>query len=172
MEIRTDRLILRPFRPGDEDDLVAAADDRAVWLHLRDRFPHPYVREDAERWIAHARATTPATDLAVTLGGQVIGGVGLERGSDVNRLDAEVGYWLGRDRWGRGYGTEALTAFVEFAFANFPFERLHAWVFAPNIASRRVLEKCGFRLEGVARRSVLKDQRLLDSCLYARLRGE
>jgi RimJ/RimL family protein N-acetyltransferase len=172
VEIRTDRLILRPFRPGDEDDLVTAADDRAVWLHLRDRFPHPYAREDAERWIAHARAATPPADLAVTLDGRVIGGVGLERGSDVNRLDAEVGYWLGRSHWGRGYGTEAVTAFVDFVFATFPFERLHAWVFAPNLASRRVLEKCGFRLEGVARRSVLKDQRLLDSCLYARLRGE
>lgn len=172
MELRTARLVLRPFRAGDEDDLVAAADDRAVWLHLRDRFPHPYRREDAERWIAHTRVTAPATDLAVTLDGRVIGGVGLERGSDVNRLDAEVGYWLGRGHWGRGFGTELLAAFADYAFSSFPIERLHAWVFAPNLASRRVLEKCGFRLEGVARRSVLKDQRLLDACLYGRLRQE
>jgi RimJ/RimL family protein N-acetyltransferase len=172
VEIRTARLVLRPFRPGDEKDLVAAADDRGVWLSLRDRFPHPYTREDAERWIAHARATAPATDLAVTLEGRVIGGVGLERGSDVGRLCAEVGYWLGRMHWGHGYASEAVAAFAGYAFATFPLERLQAWVFAPNQASRRVLEKCGFRLEGVARRSVLKDHRFLDACLYARLRGD
>lgn len=171
MEIRTARLALRPFRPGDEAQLAAEADDRAVWLHLRDRFPHPYTREDAAHWIAHAAVRVPATELAVTLDGCVIGGVGLEPASDVHRFTAEVGYWLGRAHWGRGYGTEALAAFADYAFATFSLERLQAWVFAPNLGSRRVLEKCGFRHEGTARRAVFKDSRFLDALLYGRLRS-
>ena len=172
MEIRTARLVLRPFRPGDEDELAAQADDRAVWLHLRDRFPHPYTREDAAQWITHAASRVPARELAITREGRLIGGVGCEPGSDVHRLSAEVGYWLGSAHWGHGYGTEALAAFADYAFATFALERLQAWVFAPNLASRRVLEKCGFRYEGAARRAVFKDGRFLDAWLFGRLRGE
>jgi RimJ/RimL family protein N-acetyltransferase len=170
VEIATARLLLREFRPGDEDSLVRNADDRRVWLHLRDRFPHPYTRADAEQWIAHARGEAPPSSLAIVLGDEVIGGVGFERGSDVTRFNAEVGYWVGARHWGHGYATEAVAAFVDYVFASFPFERLQAWVFAPNLSSRRVLEKCGFELEGVARRSVFKENRFLDSYLYARLR--
>lgn len=172
MEIRTDRLVLRPFRVGDETDLVAAANTREVWLHLRDRFPHPYTREDAEVWIGHARADAPPTNLAITVDDRVIGGLGLERNGDVTRFTAELGYWIGVAHWGRGYASEAVGGFVDYAFATFPLERLQAFIFAPNLSSRRVLEKCGFRLEGVARRAVFKEGRFLDSCLYARLRGE
>jgi ribosomal-protein-alanine N-acetyltransferase len=172
VEIRTARLVLRPFRAGDEDDLVEQADDRAVWLHLRDRFPHPYTHEDAEQWIAHAATRVPASELAVTLGGRLIGGVGCAPGGDVHRFTAEIGYWLGSAWWGRGYGTEVLAAFADYAFATFPLERLEAWVFAPNLSSRRVLEKCGFRHEGTARRAVFKDSLFLDAHLFGRLRDE
>ena len=172
LEIRTPRLVLRPFRPGDESQLVAQANDRRVWLHLRDRFPHPYTPADAEQWITHARSASPLTDLAVTLDDAVVGGVGIERMSDVTRFTAELGYWLGAAFWGQGYASEAVGAFVDWAFATFPLERLQAYVFAPNASSRRVLEKCGFQLEGVSRRSVFKDGRFLDSLLFARLRDE
>ena len=172
MELRTERLILRPFRDGDEDELAAAADDVRVWIHLRDRFPHPYTVVDAAQWIAHVRPEVPARNLAVTLEGRVIGGVGVERLGDVARFTAELGYWLDPRYWGRGFASEAVPAFVEWAFETFPFERIQAWVFTPNAASRRVLERCGFRLEGLARRSVFKDGRFLDSQLYARIRGE
>ena len=66
----------------------------------------------------------------------------------------------------------ATAAFVAYLFEAFDFERLEAWVFAPNLASRRLLEACGFRLEGIARRSVVKNGEVMDSCLYALLRGE
>lgn len=172
LAIVTARLRLRPFRPGDEAALVEHADDRRVWQNLRDRFPHPYTHADAEQWIAHARADAPPLQLAVTLDDRVIGGVGLERLADVSRFSAELGYWLGGAHWGRGFASEAVAAFVEWAFASLPLERLQAFVFTPNAASRRVLEKCGFRLEGVARRSVFKEGRFLDACLYARVRGD
>lgn len=172
MEIATPRLVLRPFRRGDEEELAAAADDRRVTLHLLDRFPHPYTREDAEQWLAHVGAASPARDLAITLDGRLIGGIGIERRGDVWRFTGELGYWLGAGHWGHGFASEAVAAFVPHAFATFGLERIEAHVFAPNLSSRRVLEKCGFRLEGVLRRAAFKEGRFLDAALFARLRGD
>jgi len=172
VELRTPRLVLRPFRASDEATLATAANDIRVWIHLRDRFPHPYELSDARQWIAHTQSESPPRDLAVTLEDRVVGGIGIERLSDVARFTAELGYWLEPAVWGRGYASEALPAFVDWVFATFSCERLQAWVFAPNRASQRVLEKCGFEHEGTARRSVFKDGRFLDSHLYARLRNE
>jgi RimJ/RimL family protein N-acetyltransferase len=58
---------------------------------------------------------------------------------------ATLGYWLGEDFWGRGIMTEAVAAFIDFCFENFPLRRVSAEVFANNPASARVLEKAGFR---------------------------
>lgn len=174
MHIRTARLVLRAFHREDEEPLARAADDRRVWAGLRDRFPHPYDREAARAWIGAQAGRVPPENLAITLRqtGELVGGVGLERHADVVRFTAEIGYWLGSAHWGHGYATEAVAAFVDYVFASFEVERAEAWIFAHNQRSARVLEKCGFRLEGTARRSVFKEGRFLDSHLYGRLRGD
>jgi len=174
MQIRTARLVLRPFRSADEEPLAHEADDRRVWAALRDRFPHPYDREAAREWIRSQAGREPPANLAITLreSGALLGGVGLERHPDVVRFTAEVGYWIGTSHWGHGYATEAVAAFVDYVFASFDVERVEAWIFANNERSMRVLEKCGFRLEGTARRSVFKEGRFLDSCLFGRLRDD
>ncbi len=174
MRIRTERLILRPFRPEDEAALALEANDRRIWSALRDRFPHPYDRDAARGWIQTQAGCAPAESLAIAPRetDRAIGGIGLERHADVVRFTAEIGYWLGTAHWGKGYAAEAVSAFVDYAFTTFDFERLEAWVFATNERSARVLEKCGFRHEGTARRSVFKEGRFLDSRLYGRLRGD
>jgi len=174
MQIRTARLVLRPFRGEDEEPLARLADDRKVWSGLRDRFPHPYDREAARAWIQAQAGREPHENLAIALRemGAMVGGIGLERHADVVRFTAEIGYWLGSAHWGHGYATEAVAAFVDYVFASFDVERVEAWIFANNERSARVLEKCGFRLEGTARRSVFKEGRFLDSHLYGRLRDD
>lgn len=161
---------LRPWRDGDQIPLVLAANHRAVWLGLRDRFPHPYTLADAEAWIALNLADPMPLNLAVEVGGTVAGGIGLLPQSDIFRVSAELGYWLSPDRWGRGIMTAAVQAFTVWAFGTQPLERIYARTFASNPASGRVLEKAGYRLEGILRRSALKDGQLLDIRLYARLR--
>lgn len=103
--------------------------------------------------------------------GRVIGGIGVEPGADVHRFDAELGYWLGVDHWGHGYATEAVTAVCDFVFAATRLQRLHAVVFDGNPASDRVLDKCGFVLEGTHRRAIFKNGRFLDCRIYARLKA-
>jgi RimJ/RimL family protein N-acetyltransferase len=171
MRLETERLVLRPWRRGDEEALVRHADNRKVWLNLRDRFPHPYTLDDARRWLALCAAVVgPPHNFAIEHAGEPIGGVGLDPQTDVARFTAEVGYWLGEPCWGRGFATEALRRFTDYAFESFPFERLQASVFATNPASGRVLEKAGYRLEATQWHSVFKDGRFLDCHVYVRFR--
>jgi RimJ/RimL family protein N-acetyltransferase len=163
--------LLRPWASGDEDALARHANNRNVWLNLRDRFPHPYTREDAARWIALCAPVVPPQNLAIAVGSEAVGGIGLERGADVYRRTAEVGYWLGESFWGRGIATAALRRFSEYAFETFDLVRLHAGVFEHNRRSARVLEKAGYTLEVRRRRAVFKDGRILDELAYFRLRG-
>ncbi|HEX3553087.1 MAG TPA: GNAT family N-acetyltransferase [Thermoanaerobaculia bacterium] len=171
MRLETERLVLRPWREGDEESLVRHANNRKVWINLRDHFPHPYTLSDARSWIGRCvAAPRPPTSLAVEYAGEAIGGVGLLPMADVARFTAEVGYWFGEAWWGRGFATEALRRLTGYAFESFQYERLEAWVFATNPASARVLEKAGYEREAILRRAAFKDGRFLDCHLYVRLR--
>jgi RimJ/RimL family protein N-acetyltransferase len=165
--------VVREWRRADTDALAVQANDRRVWLNMRDAFPHPYGLEDAERFIAAAMAQVPPTFFAIVAEGRIAGGVGYTLHGDVERVGAEVGYWLGREFWGRGLATAAVLALTSHAFRTHPeLRRLYAVPYATNRASARVLEKAGFRCEGTLRQSAIKDGRVLDQWMYALLRDE
>ena len=165
------RLVLRPWRVGDESALAHHANNRRIWRNLRDRFPHPYTRGHAVEWIRLVEAQgDPPTSFAIVLAGEPIGGIGIERFVDVSRNVAEIGYWLSQEHWGHGYATEAVERTTRYAFEAFDIERLEAGVFEWNPASCRVLEKAGYQFEARLRRSVLKDGQTIDRLLYARFR--
>ena len=150
-------------------ELVRLADNRRLADQLRDAFPHPYTADSGRRWVAFANSPSPATHLAVECGGVLVGSAGYIPGRDIERVSAEVGYWVGEPHWGRGLATAALLALVELVAARGGFTRLFALPFAHNAASRRVLEKAGFSLEAVLRRSAVKGGRVVDQCLYSML---
>jgi RimJ/RimL family protein N-acetyltransferase len=170
VEIPLSRSTLRGWRHGDEASLVRYANNRNVWLNLRDRFPHPYTAADADAWIGTASVQAPLANFAIVVSGEAIGGIGLELGTDVFRRSAEIGYWLGEPFWGRGIATEAVRAVTQYAFDYFDVRRLEAGVFEWNPASMRVLEKAGYTREGRARLSVIKDGRRGDRLLYGLVR--
>jgi RimJ/RimL family protein N-acetyltransferase len=173
LELPAGLATLRPWRGEDAPELRQQADDRRVSSNLRDAFPHPYGPEDADRFIAMATAMAPQTFLAITVDGHVAGGIGYTLHTDVERVGAEVGYWLGAEFWGRGIATAAVRAVTAHAFATHSeLERLYAVPFASNPASARVLQKAGYRLEGTLRRSAIKDGRVLDQWMYAVVRED
>ena len=162
------------IRPWSEDDAAAVhryADNRNIWLNVRDIFPHPYRLEDAQSFLKWVTQQKPVTTFALATSQEAIGCIGLRLGEDVHRRTAEVGYWLAEPFWGRGIMSDAVTTFTDHAFGAFNLVRIYAEPFANNRASGRVLEKAGFVLEGRLRASVEKDGRILDSFLYARVRG-
>lgn len=170
MHLTFGRGAIRTWRLDDAPSLARQADNVRVWANLRDRFPSPYTIQDAESWIRHCLRSTPATDFAIAVDGQAVGGIGLVLQQDVERIGAEVGFWLGEAFWGRGIMTAALSAFAPWALDYYRLERLYAHVFEFNAASARVLEKSGFVREARLRRAAIKQGRVIDQLLYARLR--
>lgn len=171
MRIDVGEWCVRSFTASDAEALVRHADNPNIAVNLRDRFPHPYRLADAKAFLEAVWAHQPESDFAIASAAEVIGGIGMQRQSDVHRLSAEVGYWLAEPFWNRGIATAALRAFSDWAFATTPLERLYAGVFEWNTASARVLEKAGYVCEGRLRRSVLKNGKLIDQLVYARLRA-
>jgi ribosomal-protein-alanine N-acetyltransferase len=168
MELRDGSTVVREWQEADAESLALQADDRRVWLGLRDAFPHPYRVEDARRFISAARLRSPQTYFAIEVAGRVAGGIGYTEHGDVERVGAEVGYWLGHEFWGRGVATRALRLLTAQAFrANGELRRLYAVPYSSNAASARVLEKVGYRLEGTLRQSAIKDGKVLDQRMYA-----
>ncbi len=164
-------VVLRPWEPADAPALAAIADDRSIWINCRDRFPSPYTLEDARSWIAFASGETDRmSHPAIVVGGAIAGGMGIEALSDVNRLTVEIGYFLGKEFRGRGIATAAVRALTAYALEVRGFERVEAPIFAWNPASGRVLEKAGFTLEARFRRRMIKDGKIGDELLYARVR--
>ncbi len=146
--------------------LVRHANNRRIWLNLRDRFPHPYTSSDGTSFIRRVRASQPETTFAIEVDNEAAGGIGFMLQPDVERVSAEIGYWLGEIHWGRGICTDALRAVTQYAIEQHGLTRVFALPFAHNAASCRVLEKAGFVVEGLLRRSAIKDGRTVDQKLY------
>jgi ribosomal-protein-alanine N-acetyltransferase len=158
---------VRSWRVSDLEALVRHADNRKIWINLRDRFPHPYTRRDGRKFIRAMRGSDPETAFAIAVNGEAAGGIGFVLQSDVDRISAEIGYWLAEPFWGRGIATEALVALTRYAIGTHGLSRVFAVPFASNRASCRVLEKAGYALEGRLRRSAIKDGQILDQLQYA-----
>lgn len=139
-------------------------------MHLRDRFPFPYEMEQARTFLGWIAKQPSPTVWAIEVNGEAIGGIGIELHTDVERVSAEIGYWLGEAMWGRGIATEALKAVTAEAFKRFDITRLYALPFADHAASVRVLEKAGYVREGHLRRSAIKDGKVRDQLLFAAYR--
>ncbi|QHV96000.1 GNAT family N-acetyltransferase [Spirosoma endbachense] len=167
MRIDCGPCVIRSWQHGDEKRLHIHANNKAIWLNLRDRFPHPYTQTDAQAWIKHVIDQKPEISFAIDVAGEAVGAIGLELHQDIERCSAEVGYWLGEHYWGKGIVTAALKAVTEYGFNQFELTRIYAVPFVRNTASIKVLEKVGYQLEGIMRRSAIKDGEVLDQALYA-----
>ena len=168
MQLTLKQCTIRPWRLDDAESLARHANNRKVWIALRDLFPHPYTTEDAHTFLKSVINSEPVTLFCVEANKTAVGGIGIRIGADVHRQTAELGYWLSQEFWGRGIMTEAVAAFTDFCFEKFQLRRIYAEPFANNPASARVLEKAGFAFEGRLKNNVMKDGQVLDSLLYAR----
>ena len=171
ISIELDTLVLRPWRSEDEASLVQHANNRTIWLNVRDRFPHPYTANDAKLWIKIANRDTTMLNLAMEVDQQAVGGLGIVFKDDVYRHTAEIGYWLGEAYWNRGLTSRAVASLSEYVFEHYDIVRLYAGIFEYNTASARVLEKAGYTFEARLRNSVTKSDQTMDELIYARLRA-
>jgi len=146
--LETDRLILREPRLDDAASVAALANNRKI-AEMTALIPHPYSIEDAARWLTSLPAETGHWNFAIVEreSGKLVGTCGYGKRHD---LGPEVGYWIGEPFWGQGYATEAIRAVVDHLFSVTALDEIAAGCRVTNVASRRVLEKCGFQWTGVA----------------------
>ncbi len=155
--IATERLVLRPLETRDRARLVSLANNWRVAKNLS-VMPYPYTEAAADEWLAKQQqhwAGGQSKPLAVTLSGDLIGGIGVGTRDDRDDDEWELGYWLGEPYWNRGYASEAAAALRDYAFRTLRLERIVAGHYADNHASGRVLTKTGFRYTSEAQRYCL-----------------
>ena len=140
---------LRRLKTSDSERIANLANNRKISNHLRDIFPYPYGIKDAEFFIDSVINEDPQVTFAIEYHGDLCGVIGLVPQKDVYSKCAEIGYWLGEPYWGKGIATRAVKLIIEYGFKNLHLIRIHTGVFDGNIPSMRVLEKNGFKKEGV-----------------------
>lgn len=172
--LEADRLVLRPFTLDDAKELQRLVGERVI-ADTTLNIPHPYEDGMAEAWIGTHKSAFEARE-TVTLAveardtGNLVGAVGLRL--HLANESAEIGYWIGRVYWGRGYCTEAAGAMLDYAFRALGLNRVHAAHLSRNPASGRVMVKLGMVHEGRQRQHVKKWGVFEDIEKYGILRSE
>lgn len=159
--------IIRDWQFKDAPSIAKYANNRKIWINLRDGFPHPYRIQDAESFISRVIETNPITAFAIATQSEAIGSIGLMPGKDVHRYTAEIGYWLAEQFWGKGIMTQAVKSLSAYAMSELKLYRIFAEPYCKNIASVKVLQKAGFVCEGTLRSSVYKDGKVFDQFIYS-----
>lgn len=160
---------LRRWQIEDAKDIAETLNNRKVLDNLRDGIPFPYTVKDAEEFITAMIDADPMENFAfaITVDDKAIGSIGVFRQSNIHFRTAEIGYYLGEPYWGKGYGTCAVKQMCEYIFQHTDIIRLYAEPFADNIGSCRILEKCGFELEGILRKNAVKNGVVMDMKMYS-----
>ena len=173
--LETPRLRLRPLELSDASAIQKAAGAREIADTIIS-LPHPYPAGEAERFIIRQQSEREA-GRSVTISieqkpeGWFCGLIEL-RDIDCEHLQAELSFWLAVDAWGQGYMSEVIHAVVRYGFASLGLNRLYAHHMLRNPACGRVLEKNGFKLEGLLRQRVRKWGQFEDVSLWAILRKD
>jgi len=159
-------IILRSLADGDQIPMARLADNKNIWDNLRDYFPRPYSETNAEYFISQNKDQHPLMIFAIEYNGKFCGVISLIQQTDVHKNSAELGYWLGEPFWNKGIVTKAVKLITDYGLNRLNFIRIYAGVFEYNIASMKVLEKNGYKKEGVSERHIFKNGKILDEHRY------
>jgi len=162
-------VVLRDFIKQDVEYLVEYLNNDEVTKFLTSRIPTPYTLENAEWWVDIG--SKEKMNKAIVVEGVFVGVVGAAVGEYEYQRSAEIGYWLAQKYWGKGIATEAVKNFTTSVFSSTEVVRLFAPVFGPNIASMRVLEKCGYKQEAVLQKALFKNGSYFNCHLFAKVRS-
>lgn len=164
------KIELRKWSLDDKLDLANVCQnvDRAFLSNL---LPFPYTESDAVWWLNKALEQEGKDGIfrSIVVDGEIVGNISVEQKADVYCKDAEIGYLLNTEKWSKGIMTEAVNQICDIAFRELDILRITGLVYEPNIASRRVLEKNHFSLEGIMKNAVVKNNNIYNLCVYGRL---
>jgi len=169
--IKSKNFILRPFRKGDEKSLAENINNKKIYRNTL-VIPYPYTLKDAREWVTknlkEARKKKPKEiNFVIDINGEAAGSIGF---SKIQEHKAEIGYWLAEKYWGKGIMPQAVKLITKFGFEKLKLRRIYAKVFFFNKPSMRVLEKAGYKFEGILRKNVMKDGKFIDNHIFAKVK--
>jgi RimJ/RimL family protein N-acetyltransferase len=168
MNMNTTNFELREWQMTDAASLAENANNIRIWNNLRDALPHPYSEEDGKQYIQMVLdKPKPTTNLTIAVDGKAIGSIGIVLHTDIERITAELGYFIGENYWNRGITTEAVKQMTAYSFANFQLHKIYATPFDFNIASQKVLQKAGFEREAILKQAAIKNGKIIDLHYYS-----
>lgn len=158
---------VRKVEEGDAEGIAKHLNNKKIYENTQ-RVPYPYTIEDAHNWIKKTLEMgydkpVPTLNFTIEIGGEASGVIGIEQTAEG---EAELGYWLAEPYWGNGVMTEIVTQFCDYCFETVGLKKLTAGVFKRNKPSQRVMEKCGFKIEG--ERVAQKDGKEIEEFIFVR----
>ena len=158
---------LHTWSDNDRESLIVLCNavDRTF---LSDRLPNPYTEVDADWWLGMVVENDGKEGIwrSIWADSELVGSISVERNSDEQRNVGSIGYMILTPFWAQGIGTEAVRQICGIVFQELAFDRIIGQVFPENVASVRVLEKNGFRLEETIVEKVIKSGMVRDVKLY------
>jgi ribosomal-protein-alanine N-acetyltransferase len=161
------QITLRPWHINDLETLVNIANNPNISKYMADVFPNPYTLETGKAFIEFATTNHNSKIFAIQLNNQVIGSIGLHLQADILKKNAEIGYWIGEEYWGKGVMKEAIKKMVDYGFGHLDIVRIFARIYGTNIPSQKVIEKSHFKLEAKFEKTIFKNNEFLDELIYA-----
>lgn len=173
LKLESERLYLQPFNKEDAFRITELANNKELANILG--LPHPYELEFAQDWIAtQSELIRKGVEYPLTVvskqSKEIVGTITIR--IDKNNNKGEIGYWIGKDYWGKGFATEAVNKIVGFGFNELNLNKIWASAISRNTASIKVLEKAEFQKEGTLRKSRLLFDNYEDVDVYGVLKAE
>lgn len=162
---------LRELKSDDREWLVRYLNNEQLVRYLASRIPQPYGFDDATWWV-EVGSKEGAFVRAISFNGAFCGVIGVYTKEADYAHAAELGYWVAQEYWNQGIASKAVADFTELVFATTYIQRIYTVIAAPNVASIKVMEKAGYRLEGILKQAVQKQGQFYDEHLFAKLRSE
>jgi RimJ/RimL family protein N-acetyltransferase len=161
------------LRKSDAESMAFNMNDKDIVKNLTDTVPFPYELKDAINWIKLSQRRYRMKNLkelgfVIEIDKKAVGEIGLHEIKKDHK--AMMGYWLGKEYWGGGVMTRVVKAMTKHGFNKLKLKRIYAGVYSWNKASMRVLEKAGYKLEGVLKKDELKSGKYIDVYLYAKIK--
>ena len=170
-KIITKDFVLRPFKKGDEFSLAKNINDKRIIRNTLIPF-FPYTLKNAKDWVnknlKEDKKKKPAMiNFVIDINGEIAGSAGFDR---IEGHRAEIGCWLAKRYWNKGIMTKVVKLITKLGFEKLGFKRIYAYSFSFNKPSMRVLEKAGYKFEGILKKNTKKDKKFIDDYLFARIR--
>lgn len=166
--LQTERLTLRPLTLDDGEQIEVLAGDKDV-AKTTSNIPHPYPKGAGKQFVVGTKELIKNKKLILfgivqKQSQDLIGVINLNLSLEHHR--AEFGYFIGKEFWGKGYGTEAAQALLTYGFQQLPLNRIYAAAFAENLGSRRIMEKIGLIYEGLLHEHMVRNDQTHDVVYY------